>query len=137
MHFNITNNPTPNSRGVREQRNVVNQLKKNNTYSLTENNERRISTAIEELGNHSGEANTRFLIDVANELKYSTNINLSKRPKIDWQKKLHQAAESSYANSDDTTKRKLAKSMDKMYATKPLNATEKELLFIDAPNIGE
>jgi len=127
MNFYI-NNPTPNSRGVREQRNVVSQLKKNNTYSLTENNERRISTAIDELSQHSGEANTRFLIDVANELKYSTNINLNKKGKIDWQKKLHQAAESSYEKSDDVTKQKLAKSMDKMLETKPLNGTEKYIL---------
>ena len=128
MHFNITNNPTPNSRGVREQRNVVNQLKKNNTYSLTENNERRIANAIEELGKHSGESNTRFLLDTAKELKYTTSINLNKRAKVDWEKKLNQAAESSYENSDLATKEKLAKSMDKIYATKTLSATEKNIL---------
>ena len=63
-------------KGIREDRNTTEQLKKENDYSLTDNNQKKISKAIENLGKNNSEKNIEFLLDVADNLKYGTNIKI-------------------------------------------------------------
>ena len=59
-NFNIERNII--FEGKRTDRNAVKQLAKNNRYSLTEPNQRYISTAIEKLGQVKGSKNINFLL---------------------------------------------------------------------------
>ena len=70
---------TPHFAGKREDRKSVAQLKTDNVYDLNIINQRRISNAIENLSNVPGEDNVNFLIDVSENLKYGTNIDLGKQ----------------------------------------------------------
>ncbi len=84
-------------KGKRLDKNAVSQLIKNNPYSLTEPNQRYISTAIESLGKVAGEKNIQFLLDAAAQSRYSTSITLQDAPKNDWRSKLLAAAASALA----------------------------------------
>jgi len=68
-------------KGRREFKNVVSQLSKNNSYSLTDPNQRYITKAITELGKVKGSKNIKFLLDTAAKNAYSTNIVLKDAPK--------------------------------------------------------
>ena len=87
-------------KGRREDRNTVSQLKNNNNYALNEPNQRKINQAIENLANYPGEENLDFILDVADNLKYGTNIETGKQVKNDWKNKLKNAAENSLAHSN-------------------------------------
>ena len=65
-------------KGRREDRNTASQLRNNNNYALNEPNQRKINQAIENLSNYSGEENVEFLLDLADNLKYGTNIDNGK-----------------------------------------------------------
>lgn len=84
-------------KGKRLDKNAVAQLIKNNPYSLTEPNQRYITTAIESLGKVAGEKNIQFLLDAAAQSRYSTSISLQDVPKNDWRAKLLAAAASALA----------------------------------------
>ena len=92
MRINRVNNCTAFT-GVRQDRNTVEQLKKDNPYDLNLPNQRRISNAIEELSKVPGEDNINFLLDVSQNLRYGTSIDLGKRPYNDWREKLNKAAQ--------------------------------------------
>ena len=116
-------------KGIREDRNTTAQLKNKNEYSLTDNNQQRISKAIENLGENNGEKNVKFLLDVAENLKYGSNIDNGAKPRNDWKLKLQKAAEKSLSMSDPITRNKLAPEMSRVFYTqKPLSEDEKELL---------
>ena len=122
------NNYTPFT-GVRQDRNTVEQLKKDNPYDLNLPNQRRITKAIEELGKIPGEDNVNFLLDVSENLRYGTNINLGKRPYNDWREKLNDAAQKSLKLSDKTVQEKLSQKLEKIInSPKNLTIEEKELL---------
>ena len=95
MRINNINIFSPNFKGKRQDRNAVSQLKNDNPYDLNVPNQRRISEAIDKLSNVSGEDNVNFLVDVADNLKYGTNIDLNKKSYNDWNLKLKNAAEKS------------------------------------------
>ncbi len=118
-----------NFKGRREDRNTVSQLKTDNDYSLTENNSSRINKAIENLSNEKGESNVRFLIDVAENLTYSTGIDTGLKPRHDWKLKLKEAAQKSLTASDPITREKLSPVLHKVFdSKKPLSPDEKEIL---------
>ncbi|MBE7703029.1 MAG: hypothetical protein E7Z89_03150 [Cyanobacteria bacterium SIG28] len=73
-------------------KNTIMQLAKNNPYSLTEPNQRYISNAIENLSKVKGVKNIKFLLNVAAQNKYTTNIKLETQPKTNWTEKLLAAA---------------------------------------------
>lgn len=79
-------------KGKREDRKSVEQLKKDNAYDLNVINQRNISKAIDNLSKVPGEDNVNFLLDVSENLKYGTNIDLGKQPYHDWRVKLNDAA---------------------------------------------
>ena len=116
-------------KGIREDRNTTEQLKKENDYSLTDNNQKKISKAIENLGKNNSEKNIEFLLDVADNLKYATNIKNTANPRNDWKLKLQKATETSLAMSNPITREKFAPEVSRVfYAQKPLSEDEKQIL---------
>lgn len=129
MKLGVYNTSVMGFKGRREDRNTVQQLKQDNNYSLTENNKIRISNAINNLADESGESNIKFLLDVADNLKYGTNIDLGKEPANNWKSKLHNAAIKSLSVSDPITQKKYAPELDRVFRTKKeLNDDEKSIL---------
>jgi len=115
--------------GIRQDRNTVEQLKKDNSYDLNLPNQRRISDAIDKLSRISGEENINFLLDVSQNLRYGTNINLGKQPYNNWREKLNKAAEKSYKLSDKSVQEKLASKLNTaLTSNKELTPEEKEIL---------
>ena len=116
-------------KGIRQDRNSVEQLKHDNDYDLNLPNQRRISSAIEELGKIPGEDNINFLLDVSQNLRYGTKIDLGKKPYNDWQEKLNKAIKKSYKLSDKSIQEKLApKIKDAAKTSKELTKDELEIL---------
>ena len=116
--------------GIRQDRNTVEQLKKDNPYDLNLPNQRRISTAIDELAKVPGEDNINFLLDVAQNLRYGTNIDLGKKSYNDWRKKLNDAAEKSFKLSDKSVQEKLTPKLTQIINTPAkLTLEEKEILM--------
>ncbi len=119
-YFNFT--------GKRQDRNTVNQLK-SNSYDLNYINQRKISQAIDNLSEIPGEENVNFLLDVSENLKYGTNIDLGKSPYNDWQVKLNNAAQKAISKSEHEVGEQLIQRLKK--ATPPrksLTDDEKEIL---------
>lgn len=120
----------PNFKGRREDRNNVNQLRVNNSYSLTDPNQRRISESIENLGKYSGDENLNFILDVANNLQYGTNIENGKSPKNDWKMKLKGAAEKVLNISNPSVKEKYQSKFDEIF-NMPQKLTEDEKAILE------
>lgn len=116
-------------RGRREDRNTASQLKNNNNYALNEPNQRRINNAIDNLSKYSDEENIEFLLDVAENLQYGTNIDNGKPVKNDWKAKLQNAAETSIAHSNPILKEKYEPKFNQIFHTqKPLTNEEKAII---------
>lgn len=116
-------------KGQRQDRKTIEQLKKDNSYDLNLPNQRRIHKAIDNLSKISGESNVEFLLDVAENLKYGTNIDLGKASYNDWRVQLNKATKSSLAKSDLQTQTKLKNRVDKAFANNDtLSDIEKEIL---------
>jgi len=116
-------------KSIRDDRNAAEQLKTENDYSLTENNQKRISKAIDNLGEEKGVKNIEFLLDVADNLKYGTNIKSDVNPRNDWKLRLKSAAEKSLLMSDPVTREKLKPEFLRIFDNqKPLSEDEKQIL---------
>jgi len=93
--------------GRREDKNTVEQLKQQGD-ALTLNNQRNITTAIDKLSEDSSEENIKFLMNVAQGLRYGTSFELGdKKTNNDWKGKLQQATEKALANTESPNKAKL------------------------------
>lgn len=117
-------------KGTRQDRRTVSQLKEDNKYDLNVMNQRRISQAIDNLSKESGEDNVNFLLDVADNLKYGTNIDLGKSNFNDWHVKLNNAAKESLAKSPKSVQEQLAARIAQTDKKKPLTEEEKEILSL-------
>ncbi len=120
---------TRNFEGKRLDKNTVKQLVQNNPYSLTEPNQRYISTAIESLGKVSGEKNIQFLLDTAARSRYSTSITLQDAPKNDWKSKLLAAAASAIAITP-LANSAFAEKLNELQKPLPLGVEEQEILTL-------
>ena len=118
---------TPLFRGRREDRNTVSQLKQDNAYALTEPNQRRINTAIENLQQYSDKENIDFLLDVAEHLRYGTGIQTGKSVKNDWQNKLKNAAETVISSNPLLQEKYMPEIQRVFYTPKPLTEEEKQI----------
>jgi len=119
----------PNFLGQRQDRKAIAQLKNDNEYDLNLPNQRRINNAIDSLSEIPGEDNVNFLLDVADNLKYGTNIDLGKKSYNEWSEKLNKAAKNSLAKSETSVQEKLKAKFEKTFNTKkPLTQTEKDIL---------
>ena len=129
MRINSINSTTPKFKSVREDRNTTSQLSKNNDYSLTEPNQRRINKAIENLAKQRGEENIKFLLNVGENLTYQTNIPDAKPTKNEWRSKLKDATEKSLAISDPILKSKYESEISRVFdEPKELSDDEKSIL---------
>ena len=129
MRINSINSTTPKFKSVREDRNATSQLSKNNDYSLTEPNQRRINKAIENLAKQRGEENIKFLLNVGENLTYQTNIPDAKPTKNEWRSKLKDATEKSLAISDPILKSKYEPEISRVFdEPKKLSDDEKSIL---------
>lgn len=104
--------------GKREDKNTVEQLKKQGD-ALTLNNQRNITTAIEKLSEDSSEENIKFLMNVAQGLRYGTSFELgNKKTNNDWRGKLQQATAKALANTDSPNKAELQKQFNATFVDK-------------------
>lgn len=115
-------------KGIREDRNTINQLKEDNDYSLNEPNQRKINAAIDNLAKQKGEENIQFLLNVGENIKYQTNIINGKKTKNDWKLKLKDAAEKSLESSDLMLRAKYQPEISRIFGPHPLNKDEKYLI---------
>ena len=129
MRIYGVNSCLPAFRGQRQDRKAVNQLSEDNQYDLNIPNQRRITTAINNLSEVSGEDNISFLINVSQNLKYGTNIQSDKKAYHDWQGLLLDAARKSVSLSDKNIQDKYTPIIDGL-AKKghDLTAEEREIL---------
>ena len=127
----------PNFKGKREDRKAVAQLKENNPYSLNTINQRRINNAIESLSEVPGQDNAEFLLDVAENLRYQTRIDLGKSNFNDWQVKLDDAITKSLAKSSPEVQERLAPRLEQLRKSKPLSEEEKQLLELRSAIISQ
>jgi len=114
-------------KGRREFKNVVSQLSKNNSYSLTDPNQRYITKAITELGKVKGSKNIKFLLDTAAKNAYSTNIVLKDAPKHNWKDLLLGAAAAAIAITPFISKN-IKKQVAEMSKPQELLPIEKDIL---------
>lgn len=129
MKISFFNNILPSFKGRREDRNTVSQLSDNSNYALTENNKLKITNAIKNLAKESNEKNIQFLLGVANNNKYVTNIKNGKEPNSDWTAQLKDATEKALANTNPIIKDKYATTFNKVFNTpKDLSEDEKSIL---------
>ena len=127
----------PNFKGKREDRKAVAQLKENNPYNLNTINQRRINNAIESLSEVPGQDNAEFLLDVAENLRYQTHINLGKSQFNDWQVKLDGAITKSLAKSSPEVQERLTPRLEQLRKSKPLTEEESQLLELRSSIISQ
>ena len=118
-----------NFKGKRLDRNAVAQLIKNNPYSLTEPNQRYISTAIESLSKVAGEKNIQFLLDAAANNRYSTSITLQDVPKNNWRGMLLSAAAAALAITP-LANSNLTEKLLELLKPQALNSDEQEIMVL-------
>ncbi len=117
-------------KGKRVWKNTVEQLLKNNAYSLTEPNQRHIANSITQLGTVKGSKNIQFLLDSAAKVKYSTNITLQDTPKNDWKQMLLGAAAAAAALMSVAVRNKTNKQIEEIKAQQAITAEEREILSL-------
>ena len=114
--------------GQRQDRKAIAQLEQNNKYDLNLINQRRINKAIDTLSEIPEEDNINFLIDVSENLKYGTNIDLGKQSYNDWRVKLNDAVRKSYEKAPKDVQERLADRVAHLSEKKALTPDEQEIL---------
>lgn len=127
-HINGIDNSKQVFKGQRVWKNTITQLTKNNPYSLTEPNQRRISDAIKAMAQTKSDKNIKFLLSSAAKVKYSTNIQLKDTPRNNWKGMLLSAAATIAALAPLTVKNKVNKQIETIENNTVLNKDEKEIL---------
>lgn len=119
-----------NLKGKRVLKNAVEQLSKNNPYSLTATNQRYIANSIKELSKVGDEKTINFLLNVAAESKYSTNIVLEDAPKNNWKAMLVGAAAIAASLITTNLPQNIAERIQKLLAPQKLNETERDIILL-------
>ncbi len=119
--------------GKREDKNTVEQLKQKGD-ALTLNNQRNINTAIDKLSEDSSEENIKFLMNVAQGLRYGTSFDLDdKKSNNNWKGKLQEATAKALANTDSPNKAKLQEQFKATFVDKK-EMTKDEKAVLDLRN---
>ena len=119
--------------GKREDKNTVEQLKQKGD-ALTLNNQRNINNAIDKLSEDSSEENIKFLMNVAQGLRYGTSFNLDdKKSNNNWKGKLQEATAKALANTDSPNKAKLQEQFKATFVDKK-EMTKDEKAVLDLRN---
>ena len=116
--------------GQRQDRKTIAQLKQDNKYDLNLINQRRINKAIETLSEIPEKDNIDFLIDVSENLKYGTNIDLGKQPYNDWRVRLNDAIRKSYEKAPAEVRESLAEKVSHLPEKGVLTSDEREILTL-------
>lgn len=104
--------------GKREDKNAVDQLRKSGS-ALTLNNQRNINEAIKNMSNDGSEENIKFLMNVAQGLRYGTSFELGdKKTNNDWKGKLQAATQKAIDNSDSPNKEALKAQFKQVFVDK-------------------
>lgn len=115
--------------GKREDKNKVRQLSTDNDFALTENNQRGIKEAITNLSKDSDEKNIKFLMSVAENLKYGFNLDLNKQSNNNWKVLLKNAAKEAIDKTSEDKKPSLESEFRRVFLEKKdLKPEEKEIL---------
>ncbi|MGN0018447.1 MAG: hypothetical protein ACI37S_05330 [Candidatus Gastranaerophilaceae bacterium] len=117
--------------GKREDRNTVEQLKKQGD-ALTLNNQRNISNAIDNLSKDTSEETIKFLMNVAQGLRYGTSFELDdKKTNNDWKGKLQNATQNALAKTKSPNKKELQAQFNEVFLSKKeLSDEEKDVLAL-------
>ena len=119
--------------GKREDKNTVEQLKQKGD-ALTLNNQRNINNAIDKLSEDSSEENIKFLMNVAQGLRYGTSFDLDdKKSNNNWKGKLQEATAKALANTDSPNKAKLQEQFKATFVDKK-EMTKDEKAVLDLRN---
>ena len=119
--------------GKREDKNTVEQLKQKGD-ALTLNNQRNINNAINKLSEDSSEENIKFLMNVAQGLRYGTSFDLdNKKSNNNWKGKLQEATAKALANTDSPNKAKLQEQFKATFVDKK-EMTKDEKAVLDLRN---
>lgn len=102
-------------KGLRQDRRFVKQLATEQKISLTENNQKNIIKSIENISKHGSESGTKFLLDVAKNIKYATNINFNINPKNKWMAILMMATASSAVNAGVMNNKDIASEFNNIF----------------------
>ena len=127
---NVSNSNFVKFKGTRTSIKAIEQLSKNNAYSLTEPNQRLIINAIEKLSKTTGKDNINFLLKTAANSTYSTSIELENRPKNDWKTLLLNAAKSILEKTPLKDKSKYLAEILSLEKHKKLNSIEKDIMTL-------
>ena len=104
--------------GKREDKNTVDQLRQQGD-ALTLNNQRNINNAIENLSKDTSEENIKFLMNVAQGLRYGTSFELDdKKSNNEWKAKLQNATAKALENTDSPNKAELQKQFKATFVDK-------------------
>ena len=104
--------------GKREDKNTVDQLRQQGD-ALTLNNQRNINNAIENLSRDTSEENIKFLMNVAQGLRYGTSFELDdKKSNNEWKAKLQNATAKALENTDSPNKAELQKQFKATFVDK-------------------
>ncbi len=119
--------------GRREDKNTVDRLRQQGD-ALTLNSQRNIATAIDKLSEDSSEENIKFLMNVAQGLRYGTSFELGdKKTNNDWKGRLKAATEKALANTDSPNKSELQKQFKATFIDKK-EMTDDEKSVMDLRN---
>ncbi len=119
--------------GKREDKNTVEQLKQKGD-ALTLNNQRNINNAIDKLSEDSSEENIKFLMNVAQGLRYGTSFDLDdKKSNNNWKGKLQEATAKALANTDSPNKAQLQEQFKATFVDKK-EMTKDEKAVLDLRN---
>ena len=113
---------------LRKDRAFVRQLAVENGYSLAENNQKNILKAIKSLSESATISSTKFLIETAKNLKYSTNIPFNISPKNKWKAVLMLAASACAVKAGIGASKSLNKEYKEAFYNMELSDEERSIL---------
>ena len=127
INYNLSGNNS--FKSLRQDKKFVEQLTKDNKYTFAENNQRRILESIENIGKKGSEKNVKFLLNVAKNIRYATNIKFNFSPKNQWLNALMAATSTAITVAGLDNSIELKQEYDEVFAIdKPLTEEETQIL---------
>ncbi len=125
INYNLNNN----FKSLRQDKKLVEQLTKENKYTFAENNQKRIMESIEKIGAKGSKSGVEFLLNVAKNIRYSTNIKFNFSPKNPWLSALMTATSTAITVAGLNNSEEIQKQYSEVFlADKPLTEEEQEIL---------
>lgn len=129
MKLNVNINSGNSFKGLRQDRHCVKQLITEQKISLTENNQKNILNSIENISRHGSESGTKFLLNIAKNIKFATNIKFGFNPKNKWMSVLMMATAASAVNAGVSKRKDVETEFNEIfYQTKELSEVEQNIM---------